>query len=369
VVQRSPIGLQSHPKDRRGSRETSSHGVAREYARFPLLRHPLGEAEPFGVINVGDSAKLAKQLGEDEGLDVVQREVSDSIFGRLSDPKSRVDVLIGSKKFTEGWNSYRVSSLGLMNVGRNEGSQIIQLFGRGVRLRGYGGGLKRSGAVPGLKHPDLLGYLETLSIYGLRANYMQQFKQFLEEEGLPANDAVEEFFLPVVRFLPERPLKTIRIRPGHDFVANGPRLALGGPDHTLVRRPISLDCTPKLQVMVSNGVVAADPSAVAEDKTFSEAHLGFLNMHQLYHELVQFKEERGWTNLAISPETIRSILGDSGWYSLKIRESALAFDGPHPLRKARLWQELALNLLKKYVERFYVGHYSLVQWASLLSRD
>jgi len=42
VVQRSPIGLQSHPKDRRGSRETSSHGVAREYARFPLLRHPLG---------------------------------------------------------------------------------------------------------------------------------------------------------------------------------------------------------------------------------------------------------------------------------------------------------------------------------------
>jgi len=44
VVQRSPIGLQSHPKDRRGSRETSSHGVAREYARFPLLRHPLDKA-------------------------------------------------------------------------------------------------------------------------------------------------------------------------------------------------------------------------------------------------------------------------------------------------------------------------------------
>jgi len=44
-VQRSPIGLQSHPKDRRGSRETSSHGVAREYARFPLLRHPLVEVD------------------------------------------------------------------------------------------------------------------------------------------------------------------------------------------------------------------------------------------------------------------------------------------------------------------------------------
>jgi hypothetical protein len=35
--------------------------------------------------------------------------------------------------------------MGLMNVGQTEGSQIIQLFGRGVRLKGYGSSLKRSG--------------------------------------------------------------------------------------------------------------------------------------------------------------------------------------------------------------------------------
>jgi len=46
-------------------------------------------------------------------------------------------LLIGSKKFSEGWSSWRVSSMGLMNVGKSEGSQIIQLFGRGVRLKGY----------------------------------------------------------------------------------------------------------------------------------------------------------------------------------------------------------------------------------------
>ena len=38
----------------------------------------------------------------------------------------------------EGWNSWRVSNMGLLNIGRNEGSEIIQLFGRGVRLRGRG---------------------------------------------------------------------------------------------------------------------------------------------------------------------------------------------------------------------------------------
>ena len=60
---------------------------------------------------------------------------------------STINVLIGSKKFTEGWNSWRVSTMGLMNVGKSEGSEIIQLFGRGVRLKGYGMCLKRSSQI------------------------------------------------------------------------------------------------------------------------------------------------------------------------------------------------------------------------------
>jgi hypothetical protein len=56
-----------------------------------------------------------------------------------------VNLLIGTKKSADGWNSYRVSTMGLMNVGATEGSQIIQLFGRSVRLMGYGRSPKRSG--------------------------------------------------------------------------------------------------------------------------------------------------------------------------------------------------------------------------------
>jgi hypothetical protein len=52
---------------------------------------------------------------------------------------------IGSKKFIEGWDCWRVSAMGLMHVGRAEGTQIIQFFGRGVRLKGYVWSLKRSG--------------------------------------------------------------------------------------------------------------------------------------------------------------------------------------------------------------------------------
>jgi len=82
-VQRSPIGLQSHPKDRRGSRETSSHGVAREYARFPLLRHPLENAlkqhrDGLDMVFVDYLQQLfpgRRTMGEFETVTAVTREL------------------------------------------------------------------------------------------------------------------------------------------------------------------------------------------------------------------------------------------------------------------------------------------------------
>ena len=84
--------------------------------------------------------------------------------------------MIGSKKFTEGWSSWRVSTMGLLNMGKSEGSQIIQLFGRGVRLKGQGYSLKRS--LPGERpHGVHLEKLETLNIFGINADYMEKFRE------------------------------------------------------------------------------------------------------------------------------------------------------------------------------------------------
>ena len=174
----------------------------------------VGENEPFGVINVGDDTKLAG-LCEREGFNVAEREFAGSLFHELAAPRSTVNVLIGSRKFTEGWNSWRVGVMGLMNVGRGEGAQIIQLFGRGVRLKGFGMSLKRSARAElpgGLERPEYVESLETLHVFGIRANYMAQFRDFLEEEGLPPDDGRIEFHLPVIRNLGRQPLKTIRLR-------------------------------------------------------------------------------------------------------------------------------------------------------------
>ena len=173
------------------------------------------ENDPFGVINVGDDAKLVT-LCDNAGIATDKREFSGSLFHEINNPHSTVHVLIGSKKFTEGWSSWRVSTMGLMNVGKGEGAQIIQLFGRGVRLKGHDLSLKRSGKArlpEGVERPKHIGVIETLGIFGIHADYMARFRDFLEEEDLPggASDRVE-IMLPVVKNLGTLKLKTIRIK-------------------------------------------------------------------------------------------------------------------------------------------------------------
>ena len=106
----------------------------------------LGENVAFGVINVGDTNELIK-LCEANELRTIDNDFQESLFNNIKDKDSRVKILIGSKKFTEGWDSWRVSTIGLMNIGKKEGSQIIQLFGRGIRLQDYNMSLKRTSAL------------------------------------------------------------------------------------------------------------------------------------------------------------------------------------------------------------------------------
>ena len=149
------------------------------------IRLRLGDA-PFGVINVGDDSALLK-LCAANGLHTASVDFTESLFQNITKPDSTINLLIGSKKFTEGWNCWRVSTMGLMNVGRSEGSEIIQLFGRGVRLKGYDMSLKRSSYYikdnPSVKLPQYISILETLNIFGVRADYMNSSGNTWRKKG------------------------------------------------------------------------------------------------------------------------------------------------------------------------------------------
>ena len=166
-----------------------------------------------------------------------------SLFDGINEPGSTVEVLAGARKFVEGWNSWRVSNMGLLNIGRSEGSQIIQLFGRGVRLRGRDMSLKRSSALTDGTHPNHIRLLETLNIFALRANYMAQFRDYLESEGI-STQAPEEIRLS--------------IQPNLDFLNKGlviPRLEEGkrfsGQETVLLK--LDSDVKPVTVVNVGHG--------------------------------------------------------------------------------------------------------------------
>ena len=323
----------------------------------------LGENEPFGVINVGDAAELAKACKK-AGLQVTESEFKESVFDRVNERDSRINLVIGARKFTEGWNSWRVSSMGLMNVGRSEGAQIIQMFGRGVRLKGRGMSLKRSSELHEDAHeaPEALPTLETLQVFGVEANYMAQFREFLEKEGVAANR--EEVFLPIRHSeLPnDPPLPTIRLakgvagnNPGAAFRRRGPMPVLLPPGEapTEIRDrlcpAVRLDWNPKVRTLSSD---ESGTEVIVKHKPRSLAcrHLRYLDLDDLYFDLVRFKTERDWHNLTVSRTAVHQLLLDPSWYRLQAPESLLKLDD---WTKVRQWQEIAGTLLRKYAVRYY----------------
>ncbi len=262
-----------------------------------------------------------------------------------------------------------MSTMGLMNVGRSEGAQIIQLFGRGVRLKGVGMSLKRSAHAKlpeGLERPKHIETLETLNIFGIRADYMAHFRDFLEEEGLPSNDERIEFILPIIKNLGTRPLKTIRLKKkvggvstefGDAFRKLGPVPTVGPPDPErepatayLQKNQVVLNWYPKIQAMRSVGVASRDDDGAPNETWLTPRHVAFLDLDRLYFDLERFKAERGWHNLNLTRTGIATVLADTTWYRLLIPDSEMAFDS---FERVRVWQEVALALLRKYTERYY----------------
>lgn len=329
----------------------------------------LGEgSEPFGVINVGDDAKLVK-LCDENGIDTAEREFSGSLFHEINEDHSTVNLLIGSKKFTEGWSSWRVSTMGLMNVGRGEGAQIIQLFGRGVRLKGFDKSLKRSNRImlpEGVERPRYIGVLETLGIFGIRADYMSKFRDFLKEEGMPANEEREEILLPVIKNLGTQPLRTIRLKNeingkstegGHAFrrIAPVPTLSKPDPDANpgteyLLKNKVVINWYPKIQALKAKGLSGGDGVVTQNEAHLTERHIAFIDTDKLLFELGRFKAERGWYNLNLTRAGVDELLADTTWYKLLIPPDELAFDS---FEKVRVWQEIASALLKNYTTRYY----------------
>ncbi|MDR3585278.1 MAG: DEAD/DEAH box helicase family protein [Desulfosporosinus sp.] len=315
------------------------------------IRIRLGENEPFGVINVGDDSALLS-LCSDNRLHTDSVDFSESLFQGITKADSTINLLIGSKKFTEGWNCWRVSTMGLMNVGRSEGSEIIQLFGRGVRLKGYGMSLKRSNFFikyrPEVTVPKHIGILETLNVFGVRADYMKRFKEYLEAEGVPTDKEQPVILhLPVIRnkAYKKSGLYSLKVKGNLDFKKHASKPFLADSDKI---SGIVVDCYAKVQFETSKK--KSNEEITKHVDTFDEVNLAFLDYENIYFEIQRYKNEKSRYNVNIRKVDIIALLRNNEWYKLLIPKDELVLRSFDDYKR---WEKIAITLLKQYFEKYY----------------
>lgn len=310
----------------------------------------------FGVINIGDTSGLLKNC-EQKGIIVSNEEfVTESLFRNINTPISKINMLIGSRKFTEGWNSWRVSTMGLINFAKGEGSQAIQLFGRGVRLKGYDGCLKRSRKLDAnVTPPEHIELLETLTIFGVKAQYMEDFKSYLEQEGTPTNETVHEYRLPVISRFDEvkgKKLHVIKVKDGANFKQQAARLILDKPDQGLLRYLLKsktvIDCRSKIQTIDSTYSFKIE--SMPEPRTLPADILPLLDVQRIFEELQEYKSEKRYFNISIVKDRILDILREDGWYGLLIPQNHLEINSIAKLEAAT---DYAVMALKSYMDKFF----------------
>ena len=293
---------------------------------------PEGEDSPyFGVINIGDVSAFKKYLAERLKIEVREDRFTPSLFAEVNAPRSQVSILIGAKKFIEGWSSWRVSTMGLLNMGKGEGPQVIQLFGRGVRLKGKRWTLKRSSALPEEgPHPDGLSELETLSIFGWNADYIQAFRDMLERE-----EVVRELRVPTqMLFDPWPRLPIPRPQAGYAVASETWRLK-GEP------LGISVDLVPQVTAMEGKAEVVGTVGRRRRVDFSLDVNADLLDLDAVYAELLEYKAARGYGNLFVARDQLLPILRANTLY---ISEEDLS--------NPELIQDGALRVLKSYMDRY-----------------
>ena len=300
----------------------------------------IGENDYFGVINIGDVSGFKKQLGK-KGISVGQDAVSGSLFDAIKKEGSTINILIGSKKFIEGWDTWRVSSMGLLNIGKGQGPQIIQLFGRGVRLKGRGMSLKRS------DEKSSVQFLEMLNIYGIKADYLTKFLEAIRREEVE----FETIEIPVMSQHEEKweNLYTLTKDEKKRFEEQEIlRLELDD------RIYFTIDLLPKVSMYLAKerkekGIKMEEIKAEVEEMTLTENIIDLLDWERIWKEVCDFGIVKGYWNLVLDRQKLRNLLLWDRYKILALPETLEVKTQDDVMRI----EDIAILVVKKYIDLFY----------------
>lgn len=330
--------------------------------------------KPFGLINVGDPIKLSKNISKNISynnmISVEESHFKSSLFVTLNDEDSNINLLIGSRKFNEGWDSWRVSTMGLMNVGRGRGARIIQTFGRGVRLKGHKMSLKRSSHVD-ITKPNYIELLETLNVFGVNADYMNVFKEELEEQGMKSDTKITtiEIKMNVRTDFSQKDLKVLEVKEKengniYDYNQDGNLILLKEVPMYIKTHKVMLDYYSQLQSVrsaTSNGEINRK-----NEITIHKDMVALLDIDQLYFDLLNYKNEQNMLNLVFDKKGILNLLKEKTWYTLYVPQYLVNFN---TYKDIEFLQRMVAALLKKYILKYYNYHNNIFLNSKIEARN
>lgn len=93
--------------------------------------------KPFMLLNIGKAKEWEKEylqtLNVESGEDIAA-----AYFDTINSPDSPINIMMGSKIFSEGWDSNRVNLISFINIGsKNAKKYVLQTIGRGVRIEPF----------------------------------------------------------------------------------------------------------------------------------------------------------------------------------------------------------------------------------------
>ena len=314
--------------------------------------------KPFGLVYIGKAPDLTNAIDPNSGIEQSEDHLADAWFPRIDEPTSPINFLLGAKKFIEGWSSWRVSALGLINIGKSEGSEIIQLFGRGVRLLGLHRLLKRSKYIPGQPPEHLkitLPLLERLFVFAIDSSYMLKFRETLDREGVDGGGFLD-FELELWRTIdqPNPPVLHLPEWPGEERFKREQAVRLNASHLGSVpsRRTITIRRETKFDRLRSDDVTDSARRGTGSTRSLADSPwFRFVDQSRLYTRLCRYAREQEYDNLGFSAEDVRSLL------SSQAKELVIQADDDFHTADSwaatRRWEDATYDLLKGAVDRIY----------------
>ncbi len=90
-------------------------------------------SEPFALLKISDTKSWSNGLLHN--YDITEDVSQEGYFKRLNDKDSTINILLGSRVFSEGWDSNRPNIVSFLNIGSSNAKKyVMQTIGRGVRI-------------------------------------------------------------------------------------------------------------------------------------------------------------------------------------------------------------------------------------------